>query len=206
MIRTLLRPPAGLACIVLAAGGSRRLGQPKQLLRQRGRTLLLRQVTLARQFSRQPPVVVIGASHLRMRRALRQLRPGVTVIRNPDWHQGMAGSLRTGLALLRPDVRAVLVCLVDQPLVRREDLQQLALAWQCHRSRVIAAEYNDRLGAPAIIPRTMFRRIRKLNGDRGAAQLFRNQPSTVRIPMPAAAADIDTREDLRRYLRPGNRA
>lgn len=198
-----MRPPAGLACILLAAGESRRLGRPKQLLRQRGLPLLARSLLLARQLTGDSVVVVLGAEHLRMQRSLRQFQPACLLVRNAGWQYGMAGSVQAGIEQLPRQTKAALILLVDQIDVGRDDLLRLAAAWRQHPGQPVAANYAGRPGAPAIIPRRLFRDLMQLQGDRGAAALIRNLPSTIRVEMPAAAADIDTPEDAQRYLRSG---
>lgn len=115
-----------------------------------------------------------------------------------EWHLGHASSLRAGLAAAPPDAPAVLVTLIDQPLVTARDLDHLVSRWQEHPTQAAAAAYDDVLGAPCILPRSWFAKVMALQGDRGASALLRASADVISVTMPNAAYDIDTTEDLKR--------
>jgi len=191
--------PADLWSLVLAAGGSRRLGAPKQLLRIRGRPLLSRIVTAAEAVTPGRVVVVIGADALRMRSLIRRHHPGTHTVDNSRWAQGMAGSMQIGLSVLPQRATAVLLLLSDQPAVGEASLRRLIRAWRRRPGKAAAAAYTGVLGVPAILPGTLWREARRLSGDEGARKLLRmkEMPATA-VHMPEAAWDIDTPEDLQR--------
>ena len=191
--------PADLWSLVLAAGGSRRLGTPKQLLRIRGRTLLSRIVNAAEAVTPGRVAVVIGADAHRMRSLIRRHHPGTRSVGNSRWAQGMAGSLRAGLAVLPPGAPAALLLLSDQPAVGEASLRRLIRAWRRHPGKAAAAAYAGVVGVPAILPRPLWREARRLRGDEGARKLLRMEemPATA-VHMPEAAWDIDTPGDLQR--------
>lgn len=195
MPRPALSRPA-LWTVVLAAGASRRLGEPKQLLRMRGRPLLLHAVHAAHAVTGPRIVVVLGAHALRLRAMLARQRTGVQVAYNRDWAAGMAGSMRRGLAALPRGAQAALLMLSDQPHIRPRSLARLVRAWRRHPGRAAAAFYLGAAGAPAILPRSAFSRARALSGDTGARALLRgaNGAPTL-VAMPEAAFDIDTPAD-----------
>ena len=185
--------------MLLAAGGSRRLGTPKQLVRYRGKTLL--QIALERAraaLPHAPIVVVVGAHALRLRRLVRRAVPGAACLANPRWEQGLASSLNAGIEVLPPDTKGVLVLLVDQPHVSARALGRLVAAWRRRPNIVAAAEYFGRVGAPAILPRSHWPALRTLDGDSGARAMLRTAAQISRIAMPEAALDVDTPDDLRR--------
>lgn len=184
-----------LWCIVLAAGGSRRLGRPKQLLRYRARPLLLHAIDAARAVTPRRIVVVLGARHARLRALLRRQATDVPVVRNPRWRRGMAGSLRAGLDALPARASAALILLADQPLIDAAALEALILAWRDHPRAAAAASYQDRIGVPAVLPRALWSRARRLQGDRGARTLLRDALDTTIVPIPGSAVDIDTAAD-----------
>jgi len=183
---------------ILAAGASRRLGTPKQLLRVSGRTLLARTVALAQSVAGARVIVVIGADQHRIRAHLRRTSPRVRVTYNRRWRAGMGTSIEAGIAKLPPEAAATLILLCDQPDV---DARSLVRLLKCARGRtasIVASRYRGRLGVPAILPRATFRELRRLTGDRGARDLLNASQGKTRIvalDMPEAARDIDTPAD-----------
>lgn len=183
-----------LAGIVLAAGGGARFGGPKQLARLGGETLVRRAARLALGCCPAGVVVVTGASAAAVELELEDL--AVRPVRNPDWADGMALSLVSGMAALAGDAAAVLVLLCDQAAVDEADLARLVAAWVAAPGRVAAAAYDGVLGVPAIFPRGTWAMLQGLHGDRGAAGVIAAQPQASAVPMPHAAQDVDTRADL----------
>ncbi len=116
---------------------------------------------------------------------------------NPDHAQGMASSIRAGLAQAPFDARGALIALADQVAVTADDLRQLVSRWEQQPDRIVAALYDDTIGVPAIFPADLFRELAELQGDRGARVLLSRYPERViGVPMPSAAQDIDTPGDL----------
>jgi CTP:molybdopterin cytidylyltransferase MocA len=185
--------------VLLAAGGSRRLGRPKQLVRYRGRPLVLHAVAAARgALPGSPLVVVVGADALRVRLALRRARCNARVIGNAQWQAGMATSVRAGLAAVGPTAEAALMLLVDQPLVDAAALARLVAAWRRRPGVPAAARYEGRIGVPAVLPRRYWRALKSLRRNEGARALLREVAPLTLIDMPEAALDVDTPEDLQK--------
>ena len=196
MTRFAPRSNLGLACVLLAAGGSRRFGKSKQLARYRARPLLVHALEAARgALPRAPLIVVVGAASLRVSLAVRRTRCGAHIVPNPDWNLGMATSLREGLAAVPRSARAALVLLVDQPRVGTAALQRLIVAWRQRPGVPAAAGYAGSTGVPAVLPRRRWRALRALRGDEGARALLRDGRVTI-VEMPEAALDVDTPADL----------
>ena len=184
-----------LHAVVLAAGASTRFGSPKQLVRVDGRPLLHAVVARAVELAGHSVTVVLGA-HAGELSALLRHSPA-SVIVNRDWPEGLASSIRAGVARVPSACDGVLLLLADQPNVTLEDLRRLAGAWRRQTDYIVAAQYASATGVPAIFPRTSFPDLASLRGDRGARSLLQRNPDrVVRIPMPSAALDIDTPEDL----------
>jgi molybdenum cofactor cytidylyltransferase len=194
----------GLWCVVLAAGASRRLGRPKQLVRYRSRALMLHAVDACAVAAPGRVIVVLGARSARLQKALERRRPGIPSVRNPRWRTGLASSLRAGLVALPARAKAALFLLADQPAVDASALERLISAWRRAPLRPAAARYDGRLGVPAILPRRHWPELRRMHGDVGARVLLRRLGDDIAaVDLPEAAVDIDTEHDLTRLLRSG---
>lgn len=186
-----------LHAIVLAAGSSSRFGSPKQLVRVDGRPLLHAAVARAVEVAGHAVSVVLGAHAADLAPLLRHSAASIVI--NREWSEGMASSIRAGVARLPGSCGGVMLVLADQAAVTAEDLRRLATAWRRQPDYIVAAQYGATLGAPAIFPATSFRELGELRGDRGAQPLFKRNPDrVVRVPMESASIDIDTPEDLLR--------
>lgn len=181
--------------IVLAAGASRRLGQPKQLVRLQGRPALHIVLSNAVAVAGSAVTVVVGA-HAQELTYLLSHSPASSVV-NKQWEEGIASSLRCGLAATPPSADAVMVLLGDQVCVTTDDLKRLLAAWNDQASMIAAASYAQGVGVPAIFPRACFSELAELRGDEGARKILKRNPDRIlRVPMPNAAIDLDTPEDL----------
>jgi len=188
------------AAIVLAAGASTRLGQPKQLLKLSGESLLHRSVRLAAEADCSPIFVVLGFESERMQQELRDL--DVESVINSDWQSGMGSSLRSGIAaaLTRkiPAPQRVLLLLCDQIKLSSEILSQLLLTSEKSSGHIIASRYAQRLGVPAIFPRRFYADLLQVQGDQGARTVIQHHTShLVAVDFPDGAIDIDTVLDLK---------
>jgi molybdenum cofactor cytidylyltransferase len=193
--------PKLLAGLLLAAGGSSRLGTPKQLIVWRSKPLIVHAVEQILAVCDAGVVVVTGA-HADAVAASLQAYP-VELLHNPEWRSGVGKSLADGVRVLRAKgAIGILVMLCDQPLVLKKDLLRLTDAWQDAPHIPAAALYRGAAGVPAIFPYNYFEQLTELLGDTGARTLLRGQNECTIVDMPRAAIDIDTAEDiasLRRY-------
>jgi molybdenum cofactor cytidylyltransferase len=181
--------------IILAAGPSTRLGQPKQLVRLDGRPLLHTMVSRAVALSGHAVTVVLGANAQDLTQLLRHSPASVIV--NRQWREGLGSSIRLGVSALPPACDAVLLMLADQVAVTADDLRRLASAWKGQDTVIAASLYSGTIGVPAIFPRWCFPDLMALRGDCGAKSvLHRHADRLVRLPMPNAALDLDTPEQL----------
>lgn len=186
---------SSLHILVLAAGASTRLGQPKQLVQLGGQPALHRVVSNCVAVAGNAVTVVIGANARDLTRLLG--RSPASMIVNRHWEEGIAASIRCGLATLPPTCDAVLIVLGDQVAITVDDLKRLVSAWKEQEGVVAAAVYERHVGVPAIFPRLCFTELAQLRGDQGARLILeRNSHRLVRVPMPNAAVDLDTPEDL----------
>jgi len=187
------------AAIVLAAGASRRLGQPKQLLRVGGEALIERAVRLAALAGAAPVIAVLGAHRERIRAAVSLA--GAIAVFNSDWEQGIATSIHAGVRALDgcdPPASAVMILACDQPRLTAAHLRALLDAFASQPSPAIAASaYAGVLGIPAVFPRAVLGDLLALRGDKGARSLLSQPPCpVVSVPFAGGEVDIDEPGDL----------
>jgi CTP:molybdopterin cytidylyltransferase MocA len=188
-------PESALHAVVLAAGKASRFGSPKQLAHYAGRPLLQAAVTTAVAVAGSAVSVVLGAHAAEIAPLLRNTP--VSVLVNRAWEEGIGSSLRTAARQLPGACDGLLVLLGDQPALTPEDLGRLVSAWRANPTAIVAASYSGITGVPAIFPRWSFEELGALRGDTGARQVMhRHRDRVQRIPLPRAALDIDTPEDL----------
>jgi len=187
--------------IILAAGASRRLGRAKQLVQTEGETLLSRTVRIVLDSGVTTIVVVLGANHESITKAVDL--SGVHSVINPDWEQGVASSIRTGvleIQRLDPDSGAVMILACDQPRLTATYLRSMVEAQEgAVEPTIIASEYSGVVGIPAIFPASQFRNLMGLRGDVGAKQILRNSKSAIiTFPLAEGELDVDRPADLAR--------
>lgn len=183
--------------VILAAGASQRMGEPKQLLEVDGQPLLLRAVERALKSAAWPVVVVVGSNAARIRPLLA--RQPVLIAENPAWAEGMASSIGAGVALLQQFSRsneAVVVALCDQPAFSAVTISSLLAAQRATGRSIVAARYGNRNGAPALFLRRHFAELVCLTGEAGARNLLNSSADLVAsVELPELATDIDTPAD-----------
>lgn len=185
-----------VGAVVLAAGGSSRLGRPKQLLVHEGRTLVRRAAGTAVAAGCEPVVVVLGAHREAVAAELAGLP--VRTVDNPEWQAGMGHSLRVGVRAL-PEVDAVLVLLCDQLRVDSTHLKALVDTFARTRSPIVASGYEGARGVPALFSRALRPELEALEADQGARKVLVREPSrVVEVPFPGGSEDVDTAADLSR--------
>ena len=177
-----------VAAVILAAGASTRLGEPKQLVRLGGERLLERSVRVASAAGCEPVIVVLGASVAAIQRECN-LRDVVVAI-NSAWSEGMGSSIRCGMQVVPPDCNAAILMTCDQPAVTPQHLRQLISQCDC---APVASTYANRRGVPACFPAESFAELRVLRGDEGARRLL---ALALAIDLPGGELDVDTREAL----------
>jgi len=210
-----------VGAIILAAGESSRLGQPKQLLKFRGETLVRRAVRAAAEAGCDPVLVVVGQLRDEIRAALdiRDSRMssstaledetrggggeihigGARLIENAEWRNGVGTSIRRGLEQMANSVEAVVLLACDQPLVDGTIIAQLIATHDKTGKPIVASSYANTLGVPALFDRSCFKALLALPDDSGAKMLIANrQEEVASIAFEDGTIDIDTREDFAR--------
>lgn len=186
-----------VAAVVLAAGGSRRLGQPKQLLAYRGATLLDATLSTARAAALPQVVVALGGAADEVRETVDLA--GVEVVLNPDFGDGCATSIRTALARVHDDAEGVVLLLGDQPGVTVATIEALVAGAREHAVGVCS--YDDGLGHPLWFHRSMFATLAGLHGDKAVWKLVDADRDVARIPVDGdVPRDVDTWDDYQALL------
>jgi molybdenum cofactor cytidylyltransferase len=188
--------------IILAAGSSSRMGKPKQLLAFEGTTLLSRVVSLACQSGDNPVVVVLGANADVIKKNLTVSRAEVVV--NEGWEEGMASSLRKGLAAMNekhPEVDGVLILVGDQPYLNNQHIKQLLEAQIKSGLPIAACSYSGIIGTPVLFHKSIFLELMALQGDVGAKRIIQNRKQdVVTVLFDKGIVDIDTPDDYDKLL------
>jgi CTP:molybdopterin cytidylyltransferase MocA len=189
-----------LAAVLLAAGASRRLGQPKQLVKRDGESLVRRAAGLLLNLGADPIVVVTGFRAEEVSRQLNGL--ALTVVENPDWALGMGGSIACGMRSVPVEVDGVLLMLCDQWLLNSIDLARLMTAWKSDISRIIASGWkqgnSDVSGPPVIFPGELIHELLFVNGERGARPVIDRHRDIVNVvKLENAASDLDEPHDMK---------
>jgi CTP:molybdopterin cytidylyltransferase MocA len=206
-----------LLVAILAAGASRRLGRPKQLLQIGGEILIRRQCQIALAAGAGPVAVVLGCAadecrealtglglkdvqeyqkpRLNMRAPADKITSPLIECRNEEWQEGIGSSIRRASRLaIHLNAPALLILHVDQYRVSPRDLQAIHEFWSTsHGHTAIRSRAGEYLGPPSILPASLFDACLQLQGDQGAGQLFSALPPEMQTewPMPSAVFDID---------------
>lgn len=189
-----LKQTSNLAVFILAAGLSRRLGQPKQLLLKNNKPLIRYIAELAIGLNPQS-IVVIANDNIDVANVLKDLPLHIVV--NPQAHTGMASSLQIGAEFLKDHRGPVLIVGIDQPLLNAAYLQELLQHSKQHPYNNIVSHYVQTIGIPAVVQPEILQQSKSLCGDSGLKKLLMRQADKIiKVPATQLAFDIDTPEDL----------
>lgn len=184
--------------LILAAGASRRLGEPKQLIKYEGTSLIRRIAGESIKAGIGNVTVVTGYKADEIASEISDLN--VDVFYNKDWEEGIGASIRNGLEYVlkkQPDTNAILITMVDQPFVNTQHLQKIANAYDPARPMIIASAYSGTFGVPVLVDNFYFEKLRGLKGDEGGKKIFvKYLKDIVEIPFIDGSIDIDLQEDL----------
>ena len=196
-----------VAAIVLAAGESTRMGEPKALLHDAGgRPFVARIVRTFAAAAVTDIIVVTGALHDKIVGAVAGDHPPVMprFVHNPDPSRGQLSSLWAGLdAADRPGVEAVLMTLVDVPMVSPSTVTAVVDAWRHAKAPIVRPAIGERHGHPVLFDRAVFDELRLAPLAQGAkVVVHRHAQQLVNVEVTDAGClvDVDTREDYARLL------
>lgn len=190
------------AVIILAAGQSKRLGRAKQLVPYKGKTLLNRAIETAFETKIENIFVVMGAHFEEIKASVAN--KNIFILKNENFEQGMASSIQCGLRhiiSLTPHIENVIFMVCDQPFVDSDLLLNLIAVHKKSDLPIVASQYNEVLGTPALFNQSFFNQLLNLKGDAGAGKLIKQNLKQVAVaPFENGFLDIDTQEDIKFLL------
>ena len=194
---------SSIAGIILAAGSSTRMGQPKLLLSWQGETLIHRAARTALEADLDPVILVTGCDQQEIRNAVADLP--LRLVHNPVWRDGQSTSVRAGVQTLPAKTQAALFLLGDQPFITPELIQALVKVYLASRPAILAPFVGEQRANPVLFDQSMFDLLTRLKGDAGARTIFHQYPPAA-MPWPdeRILLDIDTPEDFETLAKKGN--
>ncbi len=210
--------------LIIAAGQSKRLGSPKQLLAFEGKTLINRLIDIVKDATNSPITIVLGADAEKI--SAQITAPNLNIVMNDQWEEGMASSIRVGLNSMmninefnnekleeknkvkegmnkvKEELDGVMILVCDQPFVSAENIQALIQLQQNTELPIAACYYEGIIGTPAIFHKSMFSELLDLKGDIGAKKIIKNRETEVaKLHFEKGVLDIDTMEDYKQLLK-----
>ncbi len=199
-----MKTKKGVSVVILAAGVSRRMGEPKMLLPY-GKSTIIETVVETALLSKADHVVVVTGGHgSEIRNKLNRF--AVDVIVNSDYLSGMLSSVQAGIRSLPSDTKAAMIMLGDQPMVKTEVIDQLIEAYNNHAERIVIPVYKGKRGHPLLVDMSFRQDIEKLDPEKGLRQLIMENPDEVLemdVDTPSILKDIDTKTDYMNIINNG---
>lgn len=187
-----------IGVIVLAAGASRRLGFPKQLVEFKGKPLLQHSIDVAELFEFDCRILMLGSNAEKIKKELDI--GNFTIIINEKWELGMGTSISKGVSAAlhaKSDLKHILILLSDQPFVTKEKIQELIRVQLENKKPATFSEYAGEVGVPAIFSKETFSELMSLKKDQGAKKLILDEKiSFETIKFEGGNFDVDTAEDV----------
>lgn len=187
--------------LILAAGNSSRLGEPKQLLNFKGKSLLLHVTQQALEVTKSV-VVVTGSNHHQIKKEIENLK--AVIIENTNWNEGMASSINVGLnqiLTLFPNIESCIISVCDQPFIEASVFTELISKQKESQNGIVASQYSEILGTPVLFTKKYFEDLLSLSGQEGAKKLLQKFKNDIaEINFEKGAIDIDTEDDYQQLI------
>jgi molybdenum cofactor cytidylyltransferase len=186
-----------IGIVILAAGASTRLGEPKQLLEYDRKNLLQRTIDAAVNSNADTVIVVLGANAEQVSKEID--RSKINVVINTEWEEGMASSVRNGLnevLFISPSIDAVILMVCDQPYISSELINDIIDKQKETGKTIVTCNYGKTFGPPALFDKSLFHELMQLKGDVGARNIIhQHSDEVVTVLFAKGNIDIDTKED-----------
>ncbi|MFQ3296382.1 MAG: molybdenum cofactor cytidylyltransferase [Polaribacter sp.] len=189
-----------IAVLVLAAGTSSRMKTPKQLVKIGTNFLLETVLSKAKTINKKDVFCVLGANEALIKQEISA--SDICFIYNPNFNEGLSSSIVSGISALemkRKNYDAVFVLLGDQPAIEKTHLKAMIALFSENESKIIASNYGEKFGVPAIFPKRYFSKLKKLSGDFGAKDILNKNKNVIALRKQTNFIDIDTVEDLQAF-------
>lgn len=188
--------------IILAAGNSSRLGQPKQLLAFKDTTLLKNTIEAASLLPNVIVLVVVGSNHQQIKKELNSSK--IKISFNEDWESGMSSSIVKGLndlLLINPQIENCIISVCDQPFISHSVFENLLKEYTKTGKGIVASAYSETVGTPVLFNKKYFKDLLGLKGHEGAKKIINQYLNdSVAVPFEKGNIDIDTPEDYNKLI------
>lgn len=179
----------------MAAGGSTRLGRPKQLLPFARDVLINHMIRTIKNGGVDKLIIVLGSSYMQVKEKIKD-KQSILVL-NQDWEIGLSSSIRQGLVELTADQEAVIFFVVDQPFLNSDLISKFIAHYLEFTPGILATRVGKQICHPVLFTRQYFNDLKTLIGDKGGSQLFNNQPvDFFDWEDPKILSDIDIEHDF----------
>ncbi len=186
--------------LLLAAGNSTRMGTIKQLLPYKQTTLLGWAIKQAQQSKACDVFCVLGANAEIIKEQIEQYK--VEIIFNVNYDEGLSASIVAGINhFAHKEIDAVIIMLADQPNVNSIYLNELMIVSEINPTKIVASNYEEKIGVPAIFPKHYFDQLLNLKGDKGAKEFLNKHQSEIIKMKPCNLIDIDTKEEYQKLIK-----
>ena len=191
-----------IAILILAAGKSSRMGRVKQLLKINSKTILENAIENAQNSKASSVFCVLGANYKLIKNSL--INTKIEIIFNPNFENGISSSIVSGIKHIENQTinyNSVLIMLADQPEVNSNYLNQLIKKHATNPQQIIASNYKDKAGVPAIFSKNYFNQLLQLSGDKGAKEFLNKQSGIVKIEQESPLIDLDTYTEYQNFIK-----
>ncbi|WP_282050883.1 nucleotidyltransferase family protein [Maribacter aquivivus] len=199
-----MKKDVDIAVLIMAAGASRRMEGIKQLMPWKSSNFLLETIKTIQNTNAKSLHVVLGSNAEFIATQCSLKEKNIDIIVNSNWENGLGDSIAHGVKVLlkqKPTLDGILICLADQPLLSFEYLNSLIEEFIKHPSKIVATNYDKKVGVPALFPKLLFEELSILKGDFGAKEILNNK-SNVIVSLDAAdqISDVDTNLEYQNLL------
>jgi len=187
--------------MILAAGESKRMGEPKLLLPYGEKTIIEAVIGNVVQSKAEDILVVLGSDREKIEEKIKDLP--VKVVFNPNFREGMLSSAQTGFQTLPEDTQCVLVFLGDQPAIPHDIIDKVIDAYNRTKKGIVLPVYEGNRGHPVLIDMKYKGEVKKLSADLGLRGVVYSHPEDIQeveVETPSILRDIDDEDDYEREL------